>query len=119
MSDKFVTKGDVEEVTLGGTVLVDDVDVIGTGKIGVAHSAGVSGDKIVYGIKGVYKLPKVTGAVITKGQRVLWDVSAGNVDDDQATPAAGDFFCGYAFESAGSGVLEIAVDINQVAPAVT
>jgi predicted RecA/RadA family phage recombinase len=119
MSDKFVTKGDVEEVTLGGTVLVDDVDVIGTGKIGVAHSAGVSGEKIVYGIKGVYKIPKVSAAVITKGQKVLWDASAGAVDDDLATPAAGDFFCGYAFESAGNGVTEIAVDINVTAPAVT
>lgn len=119
MSDKFVTKGDVEEVTLSGTVAVDDVDVIGTGKIGVAHSAGVSGDKIVYGIKGVYKLPKVSGAVITKGQKVYWDVSVGAVDDDQAAPASGDFFCGYAWESAGNGVTEIQVDINVTGPAVT
>jgi len=119
MSNRFVKPGDVESVTLSGTVLVNDVDVIGTGKLGIALVAGVSGDVITYGIKGVYKLPKVTGAVITRGQLVYWDVSAGNVDDDQATPAAGDFFCGYAMESAGAGVLEIAVDINQVAPAVT
>ena len=119
MSTKYVQPGDVEAVTLSGTVAVNDVDVIGTGKIGVALAAGVSGNVINYGVKGVYRLPKVSAAVITQGQQVLWDVSAGAVDDDQAIPATGDFLCGYARESAGSGVTEIMVEINEDAPSVT
>jgi predicted RecA/RadA family phage recombinase len=124
MSSKFVQEGKFMVVTLSGTVAVNAVDVIGTGKIGVAQKAGVSGDVINYAVEGVYKLPKVSGAVITQGQKVLFDVSAasgaGEVDDDQATPAAGDFLCGTAWESAGAGVLEIAVKINDVpSPTVT
>jgi len=107
------------DVTLSGTVASDDVDVIGTALIGVAGNDGVSGDVIPYAVKGVYYLPKVTGAVIAQGEQVLWDVSAGNVDDDAATPATGDFLCGFAVEAAGSGVLTIAVDINQRAATVT
>lgn len=120
MSNKYVQEGRVMDVTLSGTVAANDVDVIGTGLIGVALKAGVSGDVIPYGVKGVYKLPKVSGADITRGQKVLFDVSAnsgaGAVDDDQASPATGDFLCGTAFESAGDGVLEIAVDINASPP---
>lgn len=119
MSTKFVQEGCKLTVTLGGTVGADDVDVVGTGLIGVAQSDGVSGDEIEYAIEGVWKLPKVSGAVITQGQQVLWDSSAGAVDDDQATPASGDFLCGYAWESAGNGVTEIAVKINEPAPSVT
>lgn len=119
MSTKFSQKGDVINVTLAGTVTADDVDVIGTGLLGVALASGVSGDVIAYGIRGVYYLPKVSGAVIAQGEQVYWDVSAGAVDDDAATPATGDFLCGYAFEAAGSGVTTIAVAINEQAPSVT
>ena len=119
MSTKFVKPGDTTDVVAGGTVAVNDVDVIGTGRIGVATIAGVSGDTIPYGVSGVWKLPKVSAAVIAKGEQVLFDVSAVKVDDDAATPAAGDFLCGYADEAAGNGVTEVAVDINKGAPAVT
>lgn len=119
MTEKYVQKGDFLNVTLGGTVAKNDVDVIGTGLLGVALDAGVSGEIIAYGIRGVYILPKVTAAVIAQGEQVLWDVSAGKVDDDQATPAAGDFLCGMAFEAKGSSDTEIAVLINQPSPSVT
>lgn len=119
MTSKYSQQGKTMNVTLAGTVAVDDVDVIGTGLIGVAITGGVSGDVIAYAIDGVYYLPKVSAAVIAQGEQVLWDVSAGAVDDDAATPAAGDFLCGYAFEAAGSGVLTIAVAINKPAPSVT
>lgn len=119
MSTKFVKPGNTTDIVAGGTVAVNDVDVIGTGRIGVATIAGESGDTIPYAVRGVWKLPKVSAAVIAQGEQVLWDSSAGAVDDDAAVAAAGDFFCGYADEAAGAGVTEIAVDINAVAPAVT
>lgn len=108
------------EVVAGAAVLVDAIDVIGTGLLGVAvTAAAASGEVVTYAIKGVYTLVKVTGAVITQGQRVLFDVSADNVDDEAATPAAGDFLCGVAMEDAGAGVLEVDVDINNTQPTVT
>lgn len=119
MTTKFSQRGDAMDVVLAGTVAVNDVDVIGTALLGVAKTAGVSGDTIAYAIRGVYNIPKVSGADITQGEQVLWDVSAGAVDDDQATPASGDFLCGYAFETAGTGVTEIAVAINERAATVT
>jgi len=119
MGTRYVRPGDTLPVVLGGTVAVDDVDVVGTGLLGVALEAGVSGETINYRIAGVVNLPKVTGAVIAQGEQVYWDVSAGNVDDNAATPATGDFLCGYAMEAAGSGVLVIAVKINEGVPTVT
>lgn len=118
MARTFVQPGEKITVTLGGTVSAGDPGVIGTGLIGIAQNDGVSGEQIEYAVSGVHKLPKVSGAVITQGQQVLWDVSEGAVDDDQAAPATGDFLCGYAWESAGSGVTEIAVLINARAPEV-
>lgn len=119
MARTYVQPGNKMEVTLAGTVSAGDVDVIGTGLLGVAETDGVAGDTIVYDISGVHTLPKVSGAVIAQGEQVLWDVSAGAVDDDAATPATGDFLCGYAMEAAGDGATEIKVLINRTAPAVT
>ncbi len=119
MSSTQVQGGTTLTVVAGGTVAVNDVDVVGTGKIGIAQKAGVSGDSIPYAVEGVHNLPKVSAAVITQGQQVLWDVSAGAVDDDQATPATGDFLCGIAWETKGNGVTSIAVKINEPAPSVT
>lgn len=119
MTNKFNAPGKTMNVTLGGTVAVNDVDVIGTALLGVAISAGVSGDVIAYAIDGVYTIPKVSAAVIAQGEQVLFDVSAGKVDDDAATPATGDFLCGYAFEAGINGQTEIRVAINQRAAAVT
>ena len=120
MGSRHVQEGRTMEVVSGGAVAVDDIDVIGTGILGVALTAALaSGDILTYGIKGVYNLVKVTGAVIAQGEQVLFDVSAANVDDEAATPATGDFLCGMAFEAAGSGVLVVAVDINNAPSAVT
>lgn len=117
--NRHVSPGDTLAVVAGGTVAVNDVDVVGTGLLGVAKNSGVSGETIVYAIEGVYVLPKASAAVIAQGEQVLYDSSAGNVDDDAAIPAAGDFLCGYAMEAAGNGVTEVAVKINRTAPTVT
>lgn len=119
MSNRYVQPGKSMPVVLAGDVAVNDVDVIGTGLLGIAKVAGVTGETIEYAIKGVFRIPKVSGAVIAQGEQVLWDSSAGAVNDDQATPASGDFLCGYAFEAAGNGVTEILVAINEQAPSVT
>jgi predicted RecA/RadA family phage recombinase len=111
--------GDRLSVILAGTVNSGDVDVVGTGLLGVALSDGVLNDTIEYAVEGVFRIPKASAAVIAQGEQVLYDASAGNVDDDAATPAAGDFLCGVAWEAAGNGVTTIAVKINTPVPAVT
>lgn len=121
--DNYIAEGTRIEKTLSGTVSAGDVDVVGTGLLGVALEDGVSGDTIVYAIEGVFKIPKVSAAVIAAGEQVLWDVSAdsgnGEADDDAATPATGDFLAGYAMEAAGNGDTTVLVRINKTAPSVT
>lgn len=79
--------------TCTGAVAVDEIRVFGdsgTVSVGVASTAGVTGDVITYALGGVYTFPAVTGAVIAQGESVDWDASAGKVDDNAATSASGD-----------------------------
>ena len=117
--DNFIQHGDRILHTLGADAVSGDPLVVGTGKLGNAMNNGASGAVIDTAVEGVYKLPKVSAAVILRGEQVLFDVSASEVDDDAAAPATGDFLCGYAWEDAGAGVLFVDVKINRTAPTVT
>lgn len=74
-----VAGGDI--VKLGAAtnaILAVAIDDIAAGAVGVVgYNCGVTA-------------PKVTAAVFTKGESLVWDVSAGKFDDNQATPASGD-----------------------------
>jgi predicted RecA/RadA family phage recombinase len=64
-------------------------------------------------IEGVWEVPKVSGAVIARGESVIWDASAAAFDDNAATPATGDVSgCCVAMEAAGNGVTVIDVKLN-------
>ena len=67
-------------------------------------------------ITGVFRVPKVSGAVIAQGERLVWDASAAAFDDSLATPATGDVSgeAAVAFEAAGNGVTSIAVRFTGV-----
>ena len=65
-------------VKMRGTIGIALVD-IANGAVGSVAVGGV--------ISGV---PKVPGAVFAQGEKLLWDVSASQFDDDLATPATGD-----------------------------
>jgi len=95
-SGSAISSGDVVIIgNLIGVALEDIAATTGTGwvAIGKAHN-----------------VVKATGAVIAQGENVIWDVSAGNLDDDAATPATGDISKGaVALEAAGSGVLVVEV----------
>jgi predicted RecA/RadA family phage recombinase len=95
----------------GADVVVDQIIVSGD-SVCVAAGAIADGDTGIVSYSGVYEFPKVSGAVITAGDNVDWDVSAGEVDDNAATPASGD--CsnfGVAIESAGNGVTTVLVEL--------
>jgi predicted RecA/RadA family phage recombinase len=118
MASATFLKGDKLTVayTAGGTIAVDDILVVGTNSkasVGVACEGMVSGDVAVVDIGGCYIFPKVSGAVIKAGETVDWDVSAGEVDDNQATSASGDVAdFGVALEDAGNGVTSIKVALR-------
>ena len=115
----YRAQGDRILHTLTGTNSSGDPVVVGTGLLGILLEPGVNTDVKDAAIEGVFELPKVSAAVIAVGEQVLYDVSVDAVDDDAATPAAGDFLCGVAMETAGAGVLVIDVKINQAGASVT
>ena len=85
----------------GATVSSGDPFVIGT-LLGVALVDGVSGTNMEFAIEEVYRLPKLDAAVISIGDSVDFDSSAGaagEIDDNAMTPASGDLSdCGVAME---------------------
>jgi predicted RecA/RadA family phage recombinase len=113
MATNYVYEGATLDYTNGGTALsAGDVCVIGE-QIGIALVDIANGATGTVALEGVFTVPKVSGAVITVGQTVIWDASAGAFDDNLATPATGDVSrCCVAMESAGNGVTEIDVKIN-------
>jgi len=93
----FVQSGDTIDVTLGGTFASGAGILVGT-LVGVCASSGVSGDVVPVSLKGVYTLPKASGA-ISVGAKVYWDNSAKNI----TTTTSGNTFAGYAVAAAQSG----------------
>lgn len=121
MSKNYVGAGNTLDYdNTGAAIASGDVVVVGN-LIGVAKDAiPATTGKGVLDITGIFTLPKASAAVIAKGETVIWDVSAGEVDDNLAVAAAGDIVpCGVAMEAAGNGVLEVAVAINMTPGAVT
>ncbi len=109
----FVQPGSRLTWTNGGSAVLSGAVVVVGQQIGVATGdigAGATGE---LAMEGVYTLPKVSGAVIVAGEKVLWDASAGAFDDNLASPATGDVsVCCVAWEDAGNGVTTLAVKIN-------
>lgn len=121
MTTKFVQDGNVLDYSnsLGSTIAADSVVVIGANGeaiLGVALRDIPDGETGPLGINGVYSLPKVSAAVITQGETVNWDLSAGAFDDNQAVAASGDVsgVAAYAFESKGNGDTTLKVKLTGV-----
>lgn len=115
MATNYVNEGCVITYSnTGSAISAGDVVVVGE-QIGVAlvDIAATTGTGSV-ALEGVYDLPKVDAAVITQGESVIWDVSAGKFDDNAATPATGDVSkCCVAMESKGATTGEtIKVKLN-------
>lgn len=104
MATNYVQDGDViEYANSGAAISSGDVVVVGN-QIGVAlvDIAATTGTGSV-AMAGVFDLPKVNAAVISQGENVMWDSSAGSFDDGSATPASGDVSnCCVAWESLGA-----------------
>lgn len=100
----FVNSGSA--ITSGSVVVMGNI--IGVALVDIAN--GATG---AVAIEGVFTVPKVSAAVITQGQSVIYDVSASAFDDNLATPATGDVSgCCVAMESKGAATTSIDVKLS-------
>ena len=103
MAKNYVQDGRVINWTNGGSAVSSgDVVVVGT-LLGVALVDIAASETGAVQIEGVFNLPKADAAVIAAGETLTWDVSAGEFDDDQATPATGDITGAAAVAVEGKG----------------
>lgn len=112
MATNYIMQGDVinytpsKDIKSGGAVVVGNL-------LGVAITDIASGEEGPVQVEGVFELPKVTASVIGAGESVIWDVSAGKFDNNEATPAAGDLKGGcVAVAPAGNGDETVQVKLN-------
>lgn len=111
MAKNFVQPGEVIDFTNAGTAITAG-SVVAIGQmLGVALVDIANGATGSVQIKGVFEVPKVSGAVIAAGESLVWDVSAGAFDDNAAIPATGDISGppAVAVEAAGNGVTALNV----------
>jgi predicted RecA/RadA family phage recombinase len=105
MTTKFVQEGNVINYTnAGSAIAAGDVVVMGH-MIGVALTdIAASGGVGAVAIEGVFTVPKVSAAVFTQGEKLIFDVSASPpaFDDSSATPATGDITGGAVAMVAGA-----------------
>lgn len=112
MAKNYQQPGEVLDYTNNtGSAIASGAVVVAGNLLGVALVDIANGATGSVGIRGVYVVPKVSGAVIAQGESLTWDVSAAAFDDKAATPATGDVTGAgaVAFEAAGNGVTTLAV----------
>lgn len=94
MASNYIQEGNVIDWTNGGTA-VSSGDTVAIGSngdavLGIALVDIASGATGAVAVEGVFSVAKVDAAVIAAGEFVVWDSSAGEFDDNAATPASGD-----------------------------
>ena len=99
--------GRVLDITLEADVASGEVVTAGR-MFGIAVTNGKSGDTIAAHVEGVFRLPKLSTAVITAGDALTWDVSAGQVIVASAATDDVENF-GYAVEDAGNPSADVLV----------
>lgn len=76
--------------------------------VAIGHCIGIAVEDIANGatgsvaLEGVFTVPKVSAAVFTQGEKLIWDASASAFDDSAATPATGDITGGAVAWIAGA-----------------
>lgn len=120
MAKNFIQPGEVFNFIPAADLTSGQVVKMGN-SLGVALTDIATGASGSVQTRGVFEVPKVTGAVIKAGESLSWDVSAGKFDDNLATPASGDVTgaAAAAFEDAGSGATTLKVLFTGVPGTVT
>lgn len=112
MAKNYVQEGDVIPYSNAGAAIVSGavvkIGANGDALLGIALTDIATNEIGSVALEGVFTVPKVSAAVITQGEYILWDASAAAFDDNLAVAAAGDVAdAAIAFESAGNGVTTI------------
>lgn len=109
MAKNFVSDGDTIQWTngTGAAVASGQVVKVGVSMLGVALVAIAIGATGSVAVEGVFSgVPKVSAAVFTQGEKLLFDVSVGSgvgaFDDSAATGATGDVMGGAVAWVAGA-----------------
>lgn len=109
MAKNYESDGKVIQWTngTGSAVASGQVVKVGVSMLGVALVAIAAGASGSVAVEGVFSgVPKVSAAVFTQGEKLLFDVSAngalGAFDDSAATPATGDVMGGAVAWVAGA-----------------
>lgn len=111
MARNYESDGKVIQWTngTGSAVASGQVVKVGVSMLGVALVALANGASGSVAVEGVFSgVPKVSAAVFTQGEKLLFDVSAGSgvgaFDDSVATPATGDVLGGAVAWVAGANL---------------
>lgn len=120
MATNYVAPGKTMTITAGANLTSGQVVRVGQ-SLCVALEAIANGATGMVATEGVFTVPKVSGAVIAQGERLVWDASAAAFDDNAATPATGDVTgeAAVAFEASGNGVTSMKVKFTGVPGLVT
>ena len=112
MASNYEQPGKVVPWTNGtGSTKTSGAVVAFGNSLGVALGDIADGEAGSVQVEGVFRVPKVSAAVIAQGETLTWDASASAFDDNAATPATGDITgaAAVAFEAAGNGVTTLLV----------
>lgn len=111
MANSYVSEGAVIDYANAGAAISSGDVVNMNGVLGVALGDIATSATGSVMIKGIFRLPKATTAVIAQGETLVYDSSASAFDDSNATPASGDVsgICAVAAAAAGNG--ETVVDV--------
>jgi len=119
MANNYVSEGEVVQHTAAAALTAGVPFVLGK-LLAVPLVDLAIGETGSVAIGGVYDLPKVSAAVIAQGDTVNFDVSAGAIDDNLATPATGDHSVGcIAIEPGVNAQTLIKVKLNVAIGTVT
>ena len=101
----YIQEGDRMPVVLTAAATSGSVIVVGA-KAFVSQDNGVIGDTVTVYTKGVFELPKATGAV-AQGALVYYNATSKNI-----TTTNTDVAIGYAFKAAASGDATVQVSLK-------
>lgn len=106
MAKNFIHEGDVLNYTAGANIASGQFVLIGTIG-GVAIAAIANGSTGAVRVKGVFSIPKASGAV-TQGAKLYWDAT----NSVLTTTASGNTIVGVAAAAAQSGDATVQVLLN-------
>lgn len=107
MAQNYIQPGDVIEITAGAAITSGDMVKTGV-LVGVALGDAASGETVRVQLKGVFSLPKATGAI--SAGAAVYHVAA---DNNLSTTASGNTFVGHAVKAALSGDATVEVRLAQ------